>query len=152
MDTTIAGLTAPLIANRSLASPVRGNEADRHIERKSGNAHRQVVRRHRLRVASNGDHQVSGDTLDAVIAGVNIVEDDPRDNSVGYGGLPNEDGESNSILVSCRPLDEPARSPACAISNPSRSLASFWSAPITSIVGDGAQVRSREGFKKEDLD
>ena len=33
-----------------------------------------------------------GDTLDAVIAGVNIVELDPRDSSVGYGGLPNEDG------------------------------------------------------------
>ncbi|MCA1815347.1 MAG: N(4)-(beta-N-acetylglucosaminyl)-L-asparaginase [Acidobacteria bacterium] len=33
-----------------------------------------------------------GDTLDAVIAGVNIVELDPKDNSVGYGGLPNEQG------------------------------------------------------------
>ncbi len=33
-----------------------------------------------------------GDTLDAVIAGVNIVEKDPDDMSVGYGGLPNEDG------------------------------------------------------------
>ncbi len=32
------------------------------------------------------------DPLDAAIAGVNIVEDDPNDNSVGYGGLPNEDG------------------------------------------------------------
>ena len=32
------------------------------------------------------------DTLDAVVAGVNIVELDPEDNSVGYGGLPNEDG------------------------------------------------------------
>jgi N4-(beta-N-acetylglucosaminyl)-L-asparaginase len=32
------------------------------------------------------------DTLDAVIAGVNIVELDPEDNSVGYGGLPNEEG------------------------------------------------------------
>ena len=32
------------------------------------------------------------DTLDAVIAGVNIVEEDPEDTSVGYGGLPNEDG------------------------------------------------------------
>ncbi len=32
------------------------------------------------------------DALDAVIAGVNIVEDDPKDTSVGYGGLPNEDG------------------------------------------------------------
>jgi len=32
------------------------------------------------------------DTLDAVIAGVNIQELDPEDTSVGYGGLPNEDG------------------------------------------------------------
>src|SRR5690242_6939017 len=27
--------------------------------------------------------------LDAVVDGVAIVEDDPSDNSVGYGGLPN---------------------------------------------------------------
>src|SRR5882724_3352223 len=33
------------------------------------------------------------DVLDAVIAGVNIVEDDPEETSVGYGGLPNEDGD-----------------------------------------------------------
>jgi N4-(beta-N-acetylglucosaminyl)-L-asparaginase len=32
------------------------------------------------------------DTLDAVISGVNINEEDPEDNSVGYGGLPNEEG------------------------------------------------------------
>jgi len=32
------------------------------------------------------------DALDAVISGVNIVEDDPSDHSVGLGGLPNEDG------------------------------------------------------------
>src|SRR5688572_30851488 len=30
--------------------------------------------------------------LDAVIAGVNTVEDDPKDDSVGLGGLPNEQG------------------------------------------------------------
>jgi len=32
------------------------------------------------------------DVLDALIAGVNIVELDPTDTSVGYGGLPNADG------------------------------------------------------------
>lgn len=32
------------------------------------------------------------DVLDACIAGVNIVELDPEDSSVGYGGLPNADG------------------------------------------------------------
>jgi N4-(beta-N-acetylglucosaminyl)-L-asparaginase len=36
--------------------------------------------------------QSGGDTLDAVIAGVNINELDPEDTGVGYGGLPNEDG------------------------------------------------------------
>ncbi len=37
--------------------------------------------------------RTGADPLDAVIAGVNIVEDDPNDMSVGYGGLPNEEGE-----------------------------------------------------------
>ena len=32
------------------------------------------------------------DVLDALIAGVNIVELDPTDDSVGYGGLPNAEG------------------------------------------------------------
>ena len=32
------------------------------------------------------------DVLDSLIAGVNIVELDPEDTSVGYGGLPNADG------------------------------------------------------------
>jgi len=39
------------------------------------------------------DRIVAGtDTLDAIIAGVNIQELDPEDQSVGLGGLPNADG------------------------------------------------------------
>jgi N4-(beta-N-acetylglucosaminyl)-L-asparaginase len=39
------------------------------------------------------DRLVAGaDPLDAAIAGVNIVELDPNDSSVGLGGLPNEEG------------------------------------------------------------
>src|SRR5882724_3906013 len=34
-----------------------------------------------------------GDTLDAAIAAVTVVENDPNNDSVGYGGLPNEEGE-----------------------------------------------------------
>src|SRR5258705_10481365 len=34
-----------------------------------------------------------GDTLDAAVAAVTVVEDDPSDDSVGYGGLPNEEGD-----------------------------------------------------------
>src|SRR5256885_6688126 len=36
--------------------------------------------------------QQGTDPLDAAIAGVNIVEDDPEDMTVGYGGVPNQDG------------------------------------------------------------
>lgn len=36
--------------------------------------------------------RAGGSTLDGVIAGVNIVEADPEDISVGFGGLPNFDG------------------------------------------------------------
>jgi N4-(beta-N-acetylglucosaminyl)-L-asparaginase len=37
--------------------------------------------------------KAGGGTLDAVVEGVTLVEDDPEDTSVGYGGLPNADGE-----------------------------------------------------------
>src|SRR5579872_6516061 len=36
--------------------------------------------------------KAGADTLDAVITGVNILEEDPEETSVGYGGLPNEEG------------------------------------------------------------
>jgi N4-(beta-N-acetylglucosaminyl)-L-asparaginase len=38
--------------------------------------------------------QKGGDTLDAVVAAVTVVEDDPNDTSVGFGGLPNEEGDT----------------------------------------------------------
>jgi N4-(beta-N-acetylglucosaminyl)-L-asparaginase len=52
------------------------------------------------------------DVLDALIAGVNIVELDPTEMYVGYGGLPNADGVVQ--LDSCRmhgPLKGPGASP-----------------------------------------
>lgn len=36
--------------------------------------------------------QSTGNILDAIEAGANVVELDPEDTSVGYGGLPNEEG------------------------------------------------------------
>src|SRR5215475_12522926 len=36
--------------------------------------------------------KAGADPLDAAIAGVNLVEDDPNVMSVGYGGIPNEEG------------------------------------------------------------
>lgn len=44
-------------------------------------------------VALAFDRMTKGaDVLDALVAGVNLVELDPEDDSVGYGGLPNAEG------------------------------------------------------------
>jgi N4-(beta-N-acetylglucosaminyl)-L-asparaginase len=68
-------------ARAGLAAPA----AVRNISISSANGARAVARAMEFLNAGK-------DTLDAVIAGVNIVEEDPNDNSVGYGGLPNEEG------------------------------------------------------------
>jgi len=52
----------------------------------SANGIRGVARAYDMIVRQNAD------TLDAIIAGVNIQELDPEDQSVGLGGLPNEEG------------------------------------------------------------
>lgn len=52
----------------------------------SANGIRGVARAYDMIVRQNTD------TLDAIIAGVNIQELDPEDQSVGLGGLPNEEG------------------------------------------------------------
>lgn len=59
----------------------------------SGNGHRVKNGGPRTCVEEAFERITKGeDVLDAVIAGVNIVELDPEDTSVGYGGLPNADG------------------------------------------------------------
>ncbi|MBI3279485.1 MAG: N(4)-(beta-N-acetylglucosaminyl)-L-asparaginase [Acidobacteria bacterium] len=95
------------------------------------------------------------DTLDAVIAGVNVNEEDPNDTSVGYGGLPNEEGVVE--------LD------ACVMHGPTRragSVASLRGVKTPSkvarlvmeetdhimLVGEGAlRFAKSYGFKEEDL-
>ena len=96
-----------------------------------------------------------GKPLDAVIAGVNIVEDDPNDHSVGYGGLPNEDGEVEldaSVMdgLTCR----------CGavgglkyIKNPSKVARMVMErTDHIFLVGEGAlKFALKMGFKKEEL-
>jgi len=96
-----------------------------------------------------------GDTLDAVIAGVNIVELDPRDNSVGYGGLPNEEGVVE-LDASC--MHGPTRRGGAVgalrnIKTPSKvAKAVMEQTDHMFLVGEGALKFARiMGFKEEDL-
>src|SRR4029450_6245042 len=82
------------------------------------------------------------DPLDAVIAGVNLVEDDPKDMSVGYGGIPNEDGVVQ--LDSCVMHGPTARAGGVAslggIRNPRRVAKAGMETPHPILlVGPGAR-------------
>ncbi len=95
------------------------------------------------------------DTLDAVIAGVNIVEDNPKDRSVGYGGLPNEDGiveldasvmhgptRRAGAVASLRDIRYPSKVAKLVMERTDHLL----------LVGEGAlRFAVAHGFKRENL-
>lgn len=95
------------------------------------------------------------DPLDAVIAGVNIVEEDPNDMSVGYGGLPNEEGvveldasvmygptHKAGAVASLRNIKTPSKVAKLVMERSGHVL----------LVGEGALKFARaHGFKEEDL-
>jgi len=94
------------------------------------------------------------DVLDALIAGVNIVELDPEDSSVGYGGLPNADGVVQ-LDSSCMhgPLKRAGGVAALeGVRTPSLvAKAVMDSTDHHLLVGTGAQSFARSiGFKIED--
>lgn len=99
--------------------------------------------------------KAGGDTLDAVIAGVNLSEDDPLDDSVGYGGLPNEDCEVE--LDSCVMHGPTRRAGSVAslkhIKNPSKvARLVLERTDHIMIVGEGAlRFALKHGFKREEL-
>jgi N4-(beta-N-acetylglucosaminyl)-L-asparaginase len=93
------------------------------------------------------------DVLEALIAGVNIVELDPEDTSVGYGGLPNADGVVQ--LDSCCMHGPKKRAGGVAalegVRTPSRVAAAVMdSTDHHLLVGPGAQAFARHmGFTIE---
>ena len=99
--------------------------------------------------------QKGSDALDAVIAGVNLVEDDPKDNSVGLGGLPNEHGvvELDSSVMH-GPTGRGAGVAALRnIKNPSLVARRIMDrTDHVLMVGEGAlQFAKAHGFKEENL-
>lgn len=95
-----------------------------------------------------------GRALDSVEKGVRLVEDDPSERSVGYGGRPDRDGR---VTLDACIMDENYNigSVACLenIKNPiSVARAVMEKTPHVMLVGDGAlQFAVSQGFKKQNL-
>jgi N4-(beta-N-acetylglucosaminyl)-L-asparaginase len=95
------------------------------------------------------------DPADAVVQGVRIVEDDPDDDSVGLGGLPNADGvveldasvmhgptHKSGAVASLRNIRNPAMVALLVLRRTDHCL----------LVGEGAlRFAKSHGFREEDL-
>lgn len=95
------------------------------------------------------------DPVDAVVAGVTLVEDDPGDMSVGYGGLPNEAGV---VQLDASVMHGPSHKAGAVaaienIRNPAQvALRVMRRTDHVLIVGAGALAFAKaHGFKEENL-
>src|SRR5215207_5147821 len=114
---------------------------------KNGGAETCVQRAFRLMTSG-------ADVLDAVMAGVNIVELDPLDDSVGYGGLPNAEGVVQ-LDSSCMHGPKKRAGAVAALEGVRTPSLVAKSVMETTdhhlLVGQGAQAFARNmGFKIED--
>ncbi len=99
--------------------------------------------------------QSGKDALDGVIAGVNLLEDDPNDHSVGLGGLPNEDGivELDACCMHGPTHNAGGVAALRNIRNPSKVARLVMErTDHVLLVGEGAlSFARRHGFKEENL-
>jgi len=95
------------------------------------------------------------DPSEAVVAGVKLVEDDPNDTSVGYGGLPNEEGvvELDASVMHGPTHKAGAVAGLRNIKNPAAvALRVLQRTDHVLLVGDGALRFARaQGFREENL-
>ncbi len=95
-----------------------------------------------------------GNALDAVEQGVRIVEDNPNERSVGYGGRPDREGK---VTLDACIMDHKANIGSVAalqhIKNPiSVARAVMEKTPHVMLVGNGAlEFALSQGFKKMNL-
>ena len=143
---TGTALGAPAMHVRKASRPVVISSANGFIHKNGGT---ETCVERAFRMMTEGQ-----DVLESLVAGVNIVELDPEDTSVGYGGLPDADG--NVTLDSCCMHGPRRRAGGVAALQGVRTPASVALAVANStdhhlIVGPGAQQFAKNmGFKIED--
>ena len=102
------------------------------------------------------DMIVSGaDTIDAIMAGVNITELDPEDMSVGLGGLPNEEGVVQLDASCMHGPSKRAGAVGCleGIATPSLVAKAVmdYTDHIMLVGADAKRFALKMGFKEQDL-
>lgn len=140
----LAGLALPALARRREDEQGAGGP----VAVASGNGLRAVEKARALMLAGS-------DPLVAAVEGVAIIEDDPDDQSVGLGGLPNEDGV---VELDASVMHGPThRAGAVAglqrIRNPAKvALEVARRTDHVLLVGEGAlRFARRMGFQEENL-
>src|SRR3984893_2971541 len=99
--------------------------------------------------------EAGSDPLAAILSGVQIVEDDPEDVTVGYGGIPNEEGvvQLDASVMDGRTMKAGAVGALEGIKNPSKVARLVMERTNrVFLVGPGALKFDRaHGFKEENL-
>jgi N4-(beta-N-acetylglucosaminyl)-L-asparaginase len=152
-----AGAVAGLTLDREARGSVLGGNASGQFDKfatrpvviASANGIRGVAKAYDM-IANN-----NADTLDAIIAGVNIQELDPNDQSIGLGGLPNEEGVVQ-LDASC--MHGPTKRAGAVGALEDIATASLVAKAVMDytdhimLVGPGAKKFALEmGFKEQNL-
>jgi N4-(beta-N-acetylglucosaminyl)-L-asparaginase len=96
-----------------------------------------------------------GDPIDAILEGIHIVENDPEDVTVGYGGIPNEEGvvQLDAAVMDGRTMKSGAVGALEGIKNPTKVARLVMERTNRAfIVGEGAlRFAKAHGFAEENL-
>ncbi len=148
-----AASAASLIAPAACAVP----SAAATSARSSGGGAAAIASGNGLKAVETALAQMNGGTapVDAAVAGVNLNELDPEDSSVGYGGLPNEEGvvELDAAVMEGPTHRAGAVASLRGIKTPSRvALLVMRRSDHVLLVGEGARRFARaHGFVEEEL-
>jgi N4-(beta-N-acetylglucosaminyl)-L-asparaginase len=146
-----------LATSTALSIPMLGARATTRAATRGGGGPIAIASGNGLRAVTRAMEGLRAgvDPAEAAVEGVTIVEEDPDDMSVGYGGLPNENGvvQLDSSVMHGPTHKAGAVAAIEGIRTPARvALQVLRRTDHVLIVGDGAkQFALARGFKEQDL-